>query len=101
MTLDLSIVTPDVGKRTGSFISSFVTGSKNSSGACRNETVLSFKKEYRFIVYRFCAVLYIHHQEQFLPFVSILNMSGLSQIEIASSPLAHHVQDFYKNNDIL
>ena len=33
MTLGLSMVTPDVGRRTGSFISSFVTGSRNSSGA--------------------------------------------------------------------
>ena len=31
--LDLSIVTPEVGKRTGSFINSLVTGSRNSSGA--------------------------------------------------------------------
>ena len=30
---DLSIVTPEVGKRTGSFINSLVTGSRNSSGA--------------------------------------------------------------------
>ena len=31
--LGLSIVIPDVGKRTGSFINSFVNGSRNSSGA--------------------------------------------------------------------
>lgn len=37
MILALSIVVPEVGRVTGSFISSLVIGSRNSSGACHIE----------------------------------------------------------------
>ena len=39
MIFALSIVSPEVGRMTGSFISSLVIGSRNSSGACHNEVV--------------------------------------------------------------
>ena len=41
MIFALSIVSPEVGKVTGSFISSLVIGSRNSSGACHIEVVRS------------------------------------------------------------
>ena len=37
MIFALSIVSPEVGRVTGSFISSLVIGSRNSSGTCHIE----------------------------------------------------------------